>query len=104
MAIDTLASLIDRLARNQLLRPEQVAELPALQAKFPEPPALGRELMQRGWLTAFQVNQLLQGNGKDLLLGQYILLERLGEGGMGQVFKARHRGLGKVVALKVIRK
>src|SRR5262249_15065938 len=39
-----------------------------------------------------------------LVLGPYILLERLGEGGMGQVFKARNRKLGMIVALKVIRK
>jgi serine/threonine protein kinase len=35
-------------------------------------------------------------------LGQYDLLEKLGEGGMGQVFKARHRLMNRVVALKVI--
>jgi serine/threonine protein kinase len=36
-------------------------------------------------------------------LGEYELLEPLGQGGMGQVWKARHRKLGKLVAVKLIR-
>jgi tRNA A-37 threonylcarbamoyl transferase component Bud32 len=36
-------------------------------------------------------------------LGQYELLERLGAGAMGQVFKARHPLMGRVVAVKVLR-
>src|SRR5262249_30283306 len=66
--------------------------------------ALARELMQRGWLTAYQANQLLQGRGGDLIVGPYLIVERLGEGGAGQVFKARHRKMDRVVALKIIRK
>jgi serine/threonine-protein kinase len=62
-----------------------------------------RELLQRDLLTAYQVNALMAGKGAQLVVGAYVVIERLGEGGMGQVFKARHRGTQQVVALKVIR-
>jgi serine/threonine-protein kinase len=69
-----------------------------------QPRELGRELLQRNWLTPYQVNKLLQGRGAELILGPYLLLERLGEGGAGQVFKARHLRMNRLVAIKVLRK
>jgi len=102
--IDSTLSLIDTLRELRLLLPGQTDELPHLQDRFSEPKAFARELLQRGWLTPYQINQIFLGHGGGLVLGQYNLLERLGEGGMGTVFKARHQRLERVVALKLIRK
>src|SRR5262245_53714652 len=102
-SLSSTASLVEALRQFPLLRPPQLAEVTrTLAPRFADPKALARELIQRGWLTPYQANQLLQGRGQGLVLGSYILLERLGEGGMGQVFKARNWKLGKVVVLKLI--
>ena len=65
---------------------------------------LGRELIYREWLTPFQVKRLLQGRGNELVVGSYVLQARLGEGGMGQVYRALNWKLGTLAAVKVIRR
>jgi WD40 repeat protein/serine/threonine protein kinase len=98
-------SLVEALEQYRLLEAQQLADVRAdLVRRYPESRDLARELIQRGWLTPFQVNHLLNGTGASLLLGSYVLLERVGQGGMGEVFKARNWKLGKIVALKLIRK
>lgn len=105
MAVDSSGSLVDALRQYRLLEPSQLDEVTrTLQARFSDPKAVAGELIRRGWLTPFQVNQLFQGRGQELLLSSYVLIERIGEGGMGQVFKARNWKLGRIVALKLIRK
>ena len=53
-------------------------------------------------LTAFQAEVVRGGNTTALVLDNYVLLERLGKGGMGQVFTALHRRMERVVALKLL--
>ena len=64
--------------------------------------ALARELVKQKKLTKFQAEQLYAGKGKSLTLGNYVILDMLGQGGMGMVLKARHRRMDRVVALKVM--
>jgi len=105
MATTTADALFDTLRRKRLLEPSQLADLTrAMKGKNPDPDKIARALLKHGWLTTYQANQLLQGRADGLVLGQYVILDRIGEGGMGQVYKAKHRGLGRIVAVKVIRK
>lgn len=101
----TLAEMVRELSESPLLDLEQRRELAAgLQPPPGDAQSLLAELTRRGWLTAYQADRLLQGRGAELHLGQYIVLDRLGEGGMGQVFKAKHQVMKRLVAVKVIRK
>ena len=63
---------------------------------------LAGELVTQRKLTPFQSAQLLQGQWARLSLGDYLLLEKIGEGGMGEVYLALHRRMGRRVAMKLL--
>jgi len=59
-------------------------------------------LVRDGILTHFQAEQFLLGKWRGFTIGKYKLLERIGVGGMGQVFLAEHMFMKKRVAIKVL--
>lgn len=89
--------------RNSRLFP-QTADIEALLDSMPGTDAcsVAAELIRRGTLTHYQASALLTDSQMPLLLGEYEIVGRIGAGGMGQVFRARHRRMRRVVALKVL--
>ena len=63
--------------------------------------ALAAKLVDLDVLTLYQADQLKEGRTK-LNLGPYIITDWIGQGGMGQVFKAVHEMMGRESAVKVL--
>src|SRR4051812_24147577 len=104
MTLDTPDTLLAVLRRVELLAPEQVDEIAReLVPHYPDPVSLGEYLVRIDWLTPYQFQLLLAGQWAELTIGPYQVLDRLGEGGLSEVFKAWDTTRGRVVALKALR-
>ncbi len=93
------ASLRDSLVSSGLFADE---ELDRLVFAAREDAGKFSAMLAEAGLTPFQIAAVSEGRGATLRVGNYDLLDRLGAGGMGTVFKARHRRMKRIVALKVL--
>jgi serine/threonine-protein kinase len=67
-----------------------------------EPKALAEYLVHQGVLTQFQADRLLQGKTQGFVLGPFTLMDALGSGSMGTVYKAQNKNDNRWYAVKVL--
>ncbi len=89
----------DAAIRSGLVADAQWAE--AVESTGNDPAKLANFFIAAGYITAYQSQQLRAGRGK-LTLGPYLITDWIGQGGMGQVFKAVHTVMGRESAVKVL--
>jgi serine/threonine protein kinase len=67
-----------------------------------EPPALAEFLVEKKILTHFQSERLLQGKTQGFVLGPFTLMDAVGSGSMGTVYKAQSKTDNNWYAVKVL--
>ncbi len=97
-----LESFIDGLRKSGLIDEKELHRL-VVTSEAEDADSFAQELIEHDTLTVYQARALSRGRWKGLVLGNYVIVEKLGKGGMGQVYKARHDRMGRTVCLKVLR-
>jgi|GEM_PF-1619113 len=105
MAVSSLKQMLDRLLETGLISDQQFREL--AERKNPDdtlPSIAGvtRRLVDEKVLTPFQADRISDGKPEELVIDEYVLVDVLGSGGMGEVCLARHRFMHREVAIKLL--
>jgi serine/threonine protein kinase len=100
-----LEQFVKQLEDSGIMPP---AKLKSFQEKLPperrpkDAQGLARELVRQKKLTKYQAQEVYSGKARNLVLGNYIIMDKIGSGGMGDVFKAQHKVMDRIVAIKVL--
>ncbi|MCR5163128.1 MAG: protein kinase [Thermoguttaceae bacterium] len=103
MAIKDSSSVMKIIERSRLLQLKDFESAKELSEQYPDSQEFLKALLKKKIVTRWQAGQLLSGN-TSFFLGKYKLVDLLGAGGMGRVFRAEHITMNRPVALKIIAK
>ncbi|MBA4065318.1 MAG: hypothetical protein C0501_16725 [Isosphaera sp.] len=103
---EALLARLNRLVEQWVVLPEEWDELPAAVRDDILRPTRGEDfldkLVRNQLLTEYQADSVREGCEGSLVLGHYRVLDVLGHGGMGTVYRAEHLHLRRPVAVKVM--
>src|SRR4029077_16594721 len=95
-----LEQFVKQLEESGILAGDTLKDFIPPKAAPKDAEELARELVRRKKLTRFQAEEVWRGKGRSLVLGNYLLLEKIGQGGMGAVYRAEHRRMHRILAGK----
>src|SRR5262249_39225570 len=101
-SVDELIQLIRKSGMVDETKLTAYLQRRATRGQAGDPRECADEMIRDGMLTDFQCEQFLQGKWRGFTIGKFKLLERLGVGGMGQVFLGEHMFMKRRVAIKVL--
>lgn len=99
------ADLLPIIRESGVLSPRLFSEIKTkvLHGEYPtDSLALAQRLVKEQVLTEYQVKRFLNNKPHGLIVGRYVIQDRVGSGSMGRVYRAHHLMMDRYVALKII--
>lgn len=104
MSHPATSEFLDGLQSSKLLDESRIDELRSRpEATWGDVSSLTSYAQQRGWLTPYQVQELNEGRGDQLVVHGYRIFDKVEDGPGGTTFKALHPALLQPVSLRVLR-
>lgn len=101
VAPDSASDFFQCIRSSRVLEGSTVDEL-ELEYAESAPSEIAKALVESGVLTKHQAAMLFHGKTKGLVFGNFVVLDQVGRGGVGLVFRALNKRTREIVALKVL--